>query len=66
MQKLYYQFPKTWFWRLHTIGRMGINSIYIIRDTRKPGPFWKPFWLGSATDLYITKMSGNAKFRKNR
>ena len=39
MQKLYYQFPGTWFGDCMPFGHGDKFYLYHQRDTRKPGPF---------------------------
>ena len=43
MQKLYYQFPETWFGDCMPFGHGDKFYLYHQRDTRKPGPFGEPF-----------------------
>ena len=53
MQKLYYQFPEHG-WRFACHLDMEINFyLYHQRDTRKPGPFGEPFWLGSGNNFRL-------------
>ena len=58
MQKLYYQFPETWFGDCMPFGHGDKFYLYHQRDTRKPGPFGEPFWLGFSKQpliLFTTK-----------
>ena len=54
MQKLYYQFPGTWFGDCMPFGHGDKFYLYHQRDTRKPGPFGEPFgWaLATTSDFY--------------
>ncbi len=49
MQKLYYQFPGTWFGDCMPFGHGDKFYLYHQRDTRKPGPFGEPFGWDLAT-----------------
>ena len=49
MQKLYYQFPETWFGDCMPFGHGDKFYLYHQRDTRKPGPFGEPFGWDLAT-----------------
>lgn len=49
MQKLYYQFPGTWFGDCMPFGKGDKFYLYHQRDTRKPGPFGEPFGWDLAT-----------------
>ena len=49
MQKLYYQFPGTWFGDCMPFGHGDNFYLYHQRDTRKPGPFGEPFGWDLAT-----------------
>jgi beta-fructofuranosidase len=51
MNKLYYQYPGTWFGDCMPYGKGDTFYLFHQRDTRKPGPFGEPFgW-----DLVTTK-----------
>ena len=49
MNKLYYQFPDTWFGDCMPFGYKDKIYLYHQRDTRKPGPFGEPFGWDLAT-----------------
>ncbi len=49
MQKLYYQFPETWFGDCMPFGHGDKFYLYHQRDTRKPGSFGEPFGWDLAT-----------------
>lgn len=49
MNKLYYQFPDTWFGDCMPFGHGDKFFLYHQRDTRKPGPFGEPFGWDLAT-----------------
>lgn len=49
MNKLYYQFPETWFGDCMPFGYKDKFFLYHQRDTRKPGPFGEPFGWDLAT-----------------
>lgn len=49
MNKLYYQFPKTWFGDCMPFGYGDKFYLYHQRDTRKPCPFGEPFGWDLAT-----------------
>ena len=49
MNKLYYQFPDTWFGDCMPFGYKDKFYLYHQRDTRKPGPFGEPFGWDLAT-----------------
>ena len=49
MNKLYYQFPDTWFGDCMPFGYKDKFFLYHQRDTRKPGPFGEPFGWDLAT-----------------
>ena len=51
MQKLYYQFPGTWFGDCMPFGHGDKFYLYHQRDTRKPGPFGEPFGWGSGNNF---------------
>ena len=56
MQKLYYQFPGTWFGDCMPFGHGDKFYLYHQRDTRKPGPFGEPFgWDLQPLILFTTK-----------
>lgn len=51
MQRLYYQFPGTWFGDCMPFGKGDTFYLFHQRDTRRPGPFGEPFgW-----DLAVTR-----------
>lgn len=49
MQKLYYQYPGTWFGDCMPYGKGDEFYLFHQRDTRKPGPFGEPFGWDLAT-----------------
>ena len=54
MQKLYYQFPGTWFGDCMPFGHGDKFYLYHQRDTRKPGPFGEPFgWYLATTSDFV-------------
>jgi beta-fructofuranosidase len=49
MQKLYYQYPNTWFGDCMPYGKGKEFYLFHQRDTRQPGPFGEPFGWDLAT-----------------
>lgn len=65
MNRLYYQFPDTWFGDCMPFGYKDKFFLYHQRDTRKPGPFGEPFgWdLATTSDFVHYEDCGVAVWR---
>lgn len=54
MNRLYYQFPGTWFGDCMPFGKGNKFFLYHQRDTRQPGPFGQPFgWSLATTEDFV-------------
>ena len=67
MQKLYYQFPGTWFGDCMPFGHGDKFYLYHQRDTRKPGPFGEPFgWDLATTSDFVHYEDKGVAFREEQ
>ena len=65
MNKLYYQFPDTWFGDCMPFGYKDKFYLYHQRDTRKPGPFGEPFgWDLATTSDFVDYENSAHQYRR--